>query len=273
MSTTTDFDRHARAWLEDGPTQLSDRTLDAALAEIHLTRQRRALRVPWRFPSMTTPMARTVVAAVAFAVAASAGVVFVLRPGGVGGPPEPSPSASHASTSAPAIFSSRAFGYDAQVPAGWTAAAGTTPGTAAQLAIAEAETAPPRLWDHFNPVPNTALGPTILATSTALPPETTEDAWIDAYQAPQLPGNGRECIKARTAWDSITIDGRAGGYYVGCEFVEAMVFVEDRVFIFTYLDLSGSTDPAAIGRLALEAFLESVSLHPERAAPLSPAST
>ncbi|MEA2673857.1 MAG: hypothetical protein QOI92_1049 [Chloroflexota bacterium] len=31
MTTNSDFDRHASAWLADGPTELSDRVLDAAL--------------------------------------------------------------------------------------------------------------------------------------------------------------------------------------------------------------------------------------------------
>ena len=37
-----DFDRTARLWLEDGPTDMPDRALQAALDEIHVTQQRRA---------------------------------------------------------------------------------------------------------------------------------------------------------------------------------------------------------------------------------------
>ena len=36
-----DLDRTARLWLQDGPDQLADRVLEAALDEIHVTRQRR----------------------------------------------------------------------------------------------------------------------------------------------------------------------------------------------------------------------------------------
>jgi DNA-binding beta-propeller fold protein YncE len=50
MSGQSDFDRRVRAWLEPGPTVLSDSVLDAARAEVHLTRQRRAVRVPRRYP-------------------------------------------------------------------------------------------------------------------------------------------------------------------------------------------------------------------------------
>ena len=37
-----EFDRTARAWLDDGPTQMSDRAVLSALEEIHTTRQRRS---------------------------------------------------------------------------------------------------------------------------------------------------------------------------------------------------------------------------------------
>jgi hypothetical protein len=43
-----EFDMTARAWLEDGPTQMSERGLLSALEEIHTTRQRRAVWPAWR---------------------------------------------------------------------------------------------------------------------------------------------------------------------------------------------------------------------------------
>ncbi len=46
--TENEFDWTARAWLEDGPTRMSDRALLSALEEIHTTRQRRALWPAWR---------------------------------------------------------------------------------------------------------------------------------------------------------------------------------------------------------------------------------
>ena len=54
--TTNDFDRTARLWLEDGPTQMSDRALTAALDEIHVTPQRRAWWPARRLPKMNTPI-------------------------------------------------------------------------------------------------------------------------------------------------------------------------------------------------------------------------
>jgi hypothetical protein len=93
MNTRPDFDRHAAAWLADGPTELADRVLDAALREVHLTKQRRRWSTPWRTPSMSLPLR----AAVAIAIVAVLGVgaLTFFKQGsapGVGGQPTPSPT-------------------------------------------------------------------------------------------------------------------------------------------------------------------------------------
>ena len=91
--TENDFDRTARLWLEDGPTELSDRVLQAALDEIHVTKQRRAWWPARRFRQMNTPI-RIAVAAAAVVLIALVGVNLMGRNGGgVGGPPA-SPTAS-----------------------------------------------------------------------------------------------------------------------------------------------------------------------------------
>jgi hypothetical protein len=85
-----DFDRTARLWLQDGPDQLADRVLEAALDEIHVTRQRRVWGPARRFPSMGNAMRLAALAAVL--VVAVAGLNFVL-PGDRGfGSLQPSPS-------------------------------------------------------------------------------------------------------------------------------------------------------------------------------------
>jgi len=92
MNTDRDFDRIAMAWLADGPEELSDRVLDAVVDEIHVTRQRHALRLPWRFSTMTTP-ARVAAAAV-IGVLAVGGAFFAFNRSqpAVGGPgPSPTP--------------------------------------------------------------------------------------------------------------------------------------------------------------------------------------
>ncbi len=63
MSDSSDFDRQVRAWLDLGPTLISDVALDAARAEVHRTRQRRVLRVVRR--DQMSQSSRLLVAAVA----------------------------------------------------------------------------------------------------------------------------------------------------------------------------------------------------------------
>jgi hypothetical protein len=107
MTTDRDFDRIAMAWLADGPEELSDRVIDAVVDDIHVTPQRHALRLPWRFPSMTTPF--RIAAAAGIGVLVLGGALYVLQPGssspGGSGPtrspsPSPSPSAPSAAPTA-----------------------------------------------------------------------------------------------------------------------------------------------------------------------------
>jgi hypothetical protein len=114
----TDFDRIAGAWLAEGPTELTDRVLDAALDEVHLTHQRRRRAVPWRTPILNTPI--RLAAAIAIVVVAGMVGLNLYRAGGVGGP-TPSPFAS------PSVLPSSA-------PTATTAATRTFPQAAAPLA-------------------------------------------------------------------------------------------------------------------------------------------
>jgi hypothetical protein len=84
-----DFDRTARLWLDDGPSEMPDRGLDAALAKVHRTRQRRAFWPAWMDARMPTLIrVSAVVAAVLIAL-----VGIALLAGGAGAPP-PTPSPS-----------------------------------------------------------------------------------------------------------------------------------------------------------------------------------
>ena len=87
MSTNRDFDRIAARWLAEGPTELADRVLDAALDEVHLTHQqtRHAWRAPRRFLAMH-PTARTAFAVLAIVVIGAAVVVALPRLAAIGGP-------------------------------------------------------------------------------------------------------------------------------------------------------------------------------------------
>jgi hypothetical protein len=89
--THNDFDRTARLWLEDGPTEMSDRALAAALDEIHVTRQRHAWWPARRVPSMGNTF-RLGAGLAAVLLAAVVGI-SLLQGGGPGAaPPAPSPT-------------------------------------------------------------------------------------------------------------------------------------------------------------------------------------
>ena len=130
--TENDFDRTARTWLEDGPSQLSDRVLQAALDEIHVTRQRRSWGPARRFRTMNNAM-KLAIAAAAVAVVAVAG--FSLIPGDRQGSPPATSSPSSSPSPSPVSFDGHiqgalepgayALDYHAPVhitftvPAGW----------------------------------------------------------------------------------------------------------------------------------------------------------
>jgi hypothetical protein len=91
--TENEFDRTARLWLEDGPTELSDRALQAAFDDIHVTRQRR----PWSPARGSTSMnniMKVAVAATVVIVVAIAGINLIPASGPGGPPATPSPSPS-----------------------------------------------------------------------------------------------------------------------------------------------------------------------------------
>ena len=76
MTDDRSLERAARSWLENGPTEAPDRAVEAALLRIQTTPQERDLRIPWRFPKMTTP-ARVATAAV-IGVLVVGGALFIL---------------------------------------------------------------------------------------------------------------------------------------------------------------------------------------------------
>jgi len=145
MTTDRDFDRIAQAWLAGGPDELPDRVIDAAVDQIHLTRQRRAVRMPWRLPGMITPT-RVAGAAVIGVLVLGGTLLLIGRLGGqpaVGGAPSPTAPASAgasqstgvASPSAPSMpaltetFTSPRYGYSVRYLAGWTTQPATKPWT------------------------------------------------------------------------------------------------------------------------------------------------
>jgi len=134
MSTNREFERVSKAWLAEGPTTLADRVLDEALAEVHLTQQRRGLLAPWRYAPVNR-FAMTV-AAVVVVAAVVGGAVLLL---GRGTPSVGAPTASRAvpSPTIPAAaptelptselipITSAEYGYSIKVPTSWGVQAAT----------------------------------------------------------------------------------------------------------------------------------------------------
>ena len=90
----SDLDRATRAWLEDGPRVLSDRVLQAALDEVHLTPQRRRLWPAWRTP-MNGTLSKAIAGIAAVLVVGAVGFNLMSNVGSPGpGGPAPTPTAS-----------------------------------------------------------------------------------------------------------------------------------------------------------------------------------
>jgi hypothetical protein len=137
MTGRSRTERILDAYLAPEADRLHDRVIEAALADIARTPQRRALRVPWRFPIMPAVSRATSIAAVALVALVGAGGVIYLAneaggPGATTAPPTASPAATTAptiSTTAVPIFSfdpntwtpytSDVYGFTTAYPPGW----------------------------------------------------------------------------------------------------------------------------------------------------------
>ena len=145
MTGRTTTERILDAYLAPEADRLPDRVIDAALDEVARTPQRRALRVPWRFPDMPALSRATGIAAVALvAVVAVGGIMYVSsnNSGNVGSQntpvptveptaaPTPEPTAEP-SFVAPGItgwktYTSAVYGYTISYPEDWSVAARAT---------------------------------------------------------------------------------------------------------------------------------------------------
>ena len=149
MNGRIDAERILDAYLAPEADRLPDRVLDAALADIARTPQRRALRVPWRFPTMPALSRATGLAAVALVAVVGAGGVMYLSSNtgdGVGSQktPAPTPAATEAPTAEPTVppmprpsevakgiygwtkYTSAVYGYTISYPEDWSVVARAT---------------------------------------------------------------------------------------------------------------------------------------------------
>jgi len=79
MTEQRELDRVLVAFFVEGTGELADRVIDAALDQIDHTRQRRAVRMPWRFSTMK--LLTRVAAVAAIGVLAVGGALYLTRPG------------------------------------------------------------------------------------------------------------------------------------------------------------------------------------------------
>lgn len=267
MTTDRDFDRIATAWLADGPDELSDRVIDAVAGQIHVTRQRRAWRSPWRLPIMSTPV--RVAGAAVVGVLVLGGVLVVLdRPSssGVGGGPPASatvaPSSSTPASVAPAMsafpvpaltqtFTSDRHGYSVRLPADSTATRATAPWT----------TGIDTLYDDpaLDKLENAEMR--LAVASAPLAEGQTPEAWLAPYCRSGAAGTscGRE-VTIGGHVGHMDEDGASasGGTVATNGFIyDAVVVVEGRGYIFI---LDGHVNQAIF-----EALMASVILDPAAA--------
>lgn len=144
MNDDRSLDRAARSWLESGPNQAPDSTVQAALARIQTTRQERGLALPRRLPTMFTNRLAAAALALVLVVLGGGFAVSRFAGPGTGGPsatptappsslipssnPSPSPAApmittaSVGSTLPAGTYQVDGFAvpFSITLPAGWT---------------------------------------------------------------------------------------------------------------------------------------------------------
>ena len=121
MNGPIDAERILEAHLAPEADRLPDRVIDAALADIARTPQRRAVRVPWRFARMPALTRATGIAAVAIvAVVGAGGAIYLTSNGGPRAGSESTPPPTVAPTTSPTVAPSPAASEVAPWMIAWT---------------------------------------------------------------------------------------------------------------------------------------------------------
>jgi hypothetical protein len=107
MNGRSATERILDAYLAPEADRLSDRVIDAALADIDRTPQRRALGVPWRFPHMPALSRASSIAMLALLAVAGVGGALYLIGSNEPGPVTPTPVPTAAPTATPGPWASR----------------------------------------------------------------------------------------------------------------------------------------------------------------------
>ncbi len=249
-----EFNLEARAWLDDGPTRLSDQALSSALEEIHATRQRHVLWPKARAPRVTRFAALGAVAALVVAVGLLAVSVAPRQPDGtsIGGPSTPSPSPDPTPSPSPSTAPARVLDFPALTQTFVSPRNGFSVGHPEGAALTPAT----QLWgfgQDFDIV-DTGRSAVFKGSSMKVWEGDGSDEWIDTtiqdYGACGIP---------RAQQAEITIDGQPGRIAACPNQVEATVLTGGRLYFFT---LSHERDDA---RAIFDAFAATIDLTPETA--------
>ena len=278
------FDTRIADWFEDDPHSAPDQALDIVLAAFPSIKQRRALRVPWRYSNVSSPLRLAVVAAAM--VVAVVGGASLLGPQGaapeVGGQPTPSvepsvgPSPSPAATtsvldtSAWTTYTSSRYGFTIAHPADWSEV------PADHDWSFESE---PQAWDSSGTESFTAEGTAegqgvrVSAWSATVDPGTTVEQWIEAYCMAQdytaaCPGILDRLVNVQTG------DQRPGLAQYGSN-LDTIAYFLDGQTVYVVAIWRAEFDPALQrfggARRLLEAFVSTM-IFPAEPAQESPAS-
>jgi hypothetical protein len=265
MNGRIDAERILDAFLAPEADRLPDRVIEAALADIARTPQRRALRVPWRFPTMPTYMKLAAAAALVIAVGGFALWQLAPPPGGPGSPTV-GPTATAVPTAQPTTaptarpepttyvpgaltqtFTSKIYGVSLMYPENWAAQAATEPWTEGGPPIASDPTG--------DKVLDAALGDHLFLTVVSRPVEGASlDEWFTDF------------FEGCTARAGGSINGADRVLRGECVSDVALASSGGRGYVF---ELRASDDDVELRTLdtaaLLDAILATVELHPEDA--------
>ena len=264
------FEPRIADWLEDDPYAAPDQALDVVLAAFPSIKQRRAWRVPWRVPGMTTPLRFGLTAAAVGAVAIGSLILFNRAPSGPGGPGGPTPSVTAAPSSAPptasptpdpldtarwTTYTSDRYGYSIGYPADWT------------------ERPAERNWafatdaaDWLSPGQESFISAPgdlrVSAWSVAVEPGTSAQAWIQSY-CEAVASPGQDCSGYQDGAVPVSIEDHAGVLITKPGF-DHPVFVLNGDRMYVVIAWRDESDPSVMpyggARRLVESFLSTMVL-------------
>ena len=208
MTSSPEFDPRIADWLEEDPDHAPPAVLDTVLAAVPSIPQRRAVRAPWRLPTMNR-FALFGAAIATLLVVGLGGLALTSKKTDVGVPPSqavPSPLATPVPRPSTATeltlnpeFTSTRNGYTFLYPEGW------------DVAPASTSWAPGTVTSWGNPALDVVRShdARFVAASQLLQPGQTPEQWYIAYCDPS--GKNQACRNYATTWTPIAI-GPDRGY-------------------------------------------------------------